>query len=113
VNPDHASAALQAIIFIPVAIALAMIYAMAFIMAVCAVLFVVGVPICLVLWGVAELRFNPRWPSGKTVLRATFWIIALGIAFASPYLIHNRGWDALAALGLLLALFTYNQVVER
>ena len=112
-NPDHASAALQAIIFIPVAIALAMIYAMAFIMAVCAVLFVVGVPICLVLWGVAELRFNPRWPSGKTVLRVTFWIIALGIAFALPYLIHNRGWDAAAALGYVLALFTYNQVVER
>ncbi len=39
-------------------------------------------------------------------------IIGFCALFAMPYFIHNRGWDAVAALVVLLAAFTYNQVRE-
>lgn len=45
-------------------------------------------------------------------LKIIAWIIALSAMFAAPYVIHNRGWDAFVALGLLLAGLTYNQVRE-
>jgi hypothetical protein len=45
-------------------------------------------------------------------LKIIAWVVAIAVAFALPYLVHNRGWSALAALGYVLALFTYNQVRE-
>lgn len=73
---------------------------------------IVSIPILGASWLIAEICFGQRGAKLRTVLTIAAWIIALGAMFAAPYLVHNRGWDALAALGALLALFTYNQVRE-
>lgn len=45
-------------------------------------------------------------------LKVLAWIVGICAMFALPYVITPRGWDAVAALVVLLAAFTYNQVRE-
>jgi len=71
---------------------------------------VVGIALAFVIvaGAISGLISSSIW--GK--LKILAWIIALGTMFALPYLVHHRGWDALAALIALLAFFIYNQTRE-
>ena len=69
-----------------------------------------GAAVVLTIIGLAIGAFFSSSIWGK--LKIIAWIIGLSAMFAAPYFIHNRGWDAFVALGLLLAGFTYNQVRE-
>lgn len=69
-----------------------------------------GAAVALAIIGLAIGAFFSSSIWGK--LKIIAWIIALSAMFAAPYVIHNRGWDAFVALGLLLVGFTYNQVRE-
>lgn len=110
---EYVSLSLDAALFPLVIILTVMIYAFFFIMAAALAVFAVGVPVCLVLWGIAELRFNPRWPKPKTVLQIIFWVTAIGAMFAAPYFITPKSWEAVACLAALIALFAYFQCVVR
>ncbi len=65
------------------------------------VLVFIGAAICGLLTGSIRQR-----------LKVLAWIVGFCALFAMPYFVHNRGWDAAAALGVLLVAFTYNQVRE-
>lgn len=69
-----------------------------------------GAAVALTIVGLAIGAFFSSSIWGK--LKIIAWIIGLSAMFAAPYVIHNRGWDAFVALGLLVAGFTYNQVRE-
>jgi hypothetical protein len=71
---------------------------------------VVGIALALVIVATAigGLVTGSIWDR----LKVLAWIVAMGTMFALPYLVHNRGWDALGALVALIAFFTYNQVRE-
>lgn len=71
---------------------------------------VVGAALVIAFTGAAI--YGLIFGSIRQKLKIIALITGLAAMFATPYFIHNRGWDAVAALGVLLAAFTYNQVRE-